>query len=386
MANIRKIQGKNGVSYKITVTSGRDLNGKQMRHYMTWAPDSGMTVRQTEKELQRVAFEFEQKIEMGFAVDNRQTFAEYAEYVIDLKERNRAKRRTIDRYRELMRRIRPAIGHIKLTELKPQHLNAFYKNLGEVGIRENGDRARAKNDLAEIIKSRKFSRAKIAAISGLSASTVGIAARGESVFLDSAKRIAQVIGEDVGDLFIIERSTDPLSNKTIVEYHRLISTILTQAEKEMLVMFNAASKATPPKLQRKEAETFQPEEIEKIRDCLESEPLKWKTLTHLLMITGARRGEVVGLEWSKIDWEHSQVLIDKALLYSTLSGVYADSRNVYPVLGNTHTVFNQITFYKVRTLKICMFFLVRGICLFNLPSNIVPLLSHMADISNLPIN
>lgn len=97
----------------------------------------------------------------------------------------------------------------------------------------------------------------------------------------------------------------------------------------MLVMFNAASKATPPKLQRKEAETFQPEEIEKIRDCLESEPLKWKTLTHLLMITGARRGEVVGLEWSKIDWEHSQVLIDKALLYSTLSGVYADTTKTH---------------------------------------------------------
>lgn len=49
MANIKKFEGKNGISYKITVTQGRDLNGKQLRHYMTWVPEPKMTQRQIEK-------------------------------------------------------------------------------------------------------------------------------------------------------------------------------------------------------------------------------------------------------------------------------------------------------------------------------------------------
>ena len=86
MASIRKIEGKNRISYKIIVTKGRDHNGRQLRHYMTWTPDPKMTARQLEKAVQKAAFEFEQQIQKGFAVDNRQTFSEYARYVIRLKK------------------------------------------------------------------------------------------------------------------------------------------------------------------------------------------------------------------------------------------------------------------------------------------------------------
>lgn len=41
---------------------------------------------------------------------------------------------------------------------------------------------------------------------------------------------------------------------------------------------------------------FQPEQIEAIRDALEQEPIKWRTLTHMLLITGARRGKILSLK------------------------------------------------------------------------------------------
>ena len=85
MANIKRIDGKTGVSYKITVATGRNTDGKQVRHYLTWKPTPGMTDRQIDKAVHKVAFEFEQQISQGFAADNRQTFAQYAEYVISLK-------------------------------------------------------------------------------------------------------------------------------------------------------------------------------------------------------------------------------------------------------------------------------------------------------------
>ena len=58
MANIRRLEGKNGVSFKITVTQGRDLEGKQIRHYMTWAPPHKMTERQMQKAVEVAAMEF----------------------------------------------------------------------------------------------------------------------------------------------------------------------------------------------------------------------------------------------------------------------------------------------------------------------------------------
>ena len=324
MASIIKIEGKTGTSYKITVSHGRDNTGKQMRHYLTWTPPQGTTQRQIDKEVARIALNFETKIKDGFAIDNRQTFAEYAEYVIELKERAGMKHRTIELYRSLLKRINPAIGHIRVSDIRPAHLNAFYANLAEKGMRVKQDKA-CSDTLAILLKEKKLSHVMLAEHAGVSATTVATAKHGQNISLEKAVAIAKALDKKVEELFTVESNTAPLSGKTISQYHRLISTILAQAEKEMIVLYNAASKATPPRTVHKEAETFQPEELIAIREALEAEPIKWKTATHLLLITGCRRGEIMGLKWSKIDWDNNQIKIDCALLYSPTRGVYEDS-------------------------------------------------------------
>ena len=86
-------------------------------------------------------FEFEKEIADGFRVDDTQTFAQYAEYVLELKERNGIRPRTIDRYRDMLVRINDSFGAMKLTEIRPQHLNEFYKYLSEVGVRNSKGKA-----------------------------------------------------------------------------------------------------------------------------------------------------------------------------------------------------------------------------------------------------
>ena len=151
------------------------------------------------------------------------------------------------------------------------------------------------------------------------------AAKGNSLQLPKAQAICNAIGCPLEEIFSVEKDTRPLSNKTIIEYHRFISAVLAQAEKEMIVEYNAAAKATPPKLDTPEADSFQLDEVERIRDCLEHEPLKWKVATHLFLISGCRRGEIAGLKWDRVDWENSQVKIDHALLSSNRGGVYEDT-------------------------------------------------------------
>lgn len=325
MATIEKITGKTGTTYRITVSSGFDTSGKRIRHRMTYKPESGMTARQIEKSVQRAAADFERSIEQGFALDNRQTFSEYANYVLDLKERAGLKAKTLDRYKELLIRINQAIGHLKLADIRPQHLNSFYKNLSEPGIRIGSGHATAKIDLAAWMKANKKSRAAIAAASGVSASTVSTAARGNPIQEGKAAAMAQAMGKKLTDVFTVKKDSDPLSDRTVLAYHRLISIVLAQAEKEMLVPYNAAAKATPPKATKKAPNYFQPETISEILKALEAEPLKWRLITHLLLVTGCRRGEIMGLKWEKVDFQKSRITIDRALIVSPSKGVYESS-------------------------------------------------------------
>lgn len=322
MATIEKQVGKNGTTYRITVYSGFDTQGKRIRHRQTYKPEPGMTARQTEKAVQRAATDFERSIEQGYVLDNRQTFAKYAAYVLELKERSGTKPKTLDRYRELMGRINQAIGHMKLADIRPQHLNSFYKNLSEPGIRETGGIATAKIDLATWLKANKKSRAGIARAAGVAASTVSAAAQGQPIQEVKAEAIAQAMGKRLGDVFTVEYDMEPLSDKTVLAYHRLISIILAQAEKEMLVPYNAAAKATPPKAAKKAPNYFQPETISEILKALEAEPLKWQLITHMLLVTGCRRGEIMGLKWDNVDFKTNRVKIDRELIISKSKGVH----------------------------------------------------------------
>lgn len=122
-----------------------------------------------------------------------------------------------------------------------------------------------------------------------------------------------------------KRTGGKLSAKTILEHHRLISTVLEQAMKEGVVPFNVAGRAVLPKAERKEVNYFQPEQLASIREALETEPIKWKTIVHLLLITGARRGEILGLKWDKVDFDGCKIHICNNVLYSADIGIYEDT-------------------------------------------------------------
>jgi integrase len=322
MASIEKIEGAGGATYRITVSCGYRSDGVKVRRRTTFKPSPDMTPKQADKAAAKAAVEFERSITLGYQPDTRQTFEEYAEYVLDLNLRSGLKPRTYERYKDLLKGINQGIGQIKITDLRPQHLDMLYKHLSESGVRRSAYLATAKADVRQLLKSKKLSMTALAKTAGVSASTVSAACRGQSITADNAAKIAAALGMKTSGLFRLRKNNSPLSSKTILEYHRLIRTILAYAEKQMLVPYNAAAKATPPKVARKEINYFQPQEIVAILEALEAEPIKWRTITHLLIVTGCRRGEIMGLKWEKVDMDSRRIRIDRALLYSKENGTY----------------------------------------------------------------
>ncbi|MCL6559109.1 MAG: site-specific integrase, partial [Firmicutes bacterium] len=94
----------------------------------------------SQREAEKMLAEFVTEVEKGlFIAPAKLTFKEFAErWLRDYAERELAPK-TVSRYKELLEsRIYPAMGHLKVKDIKPMHLLEFYRNLAEDGIRLDG--------------------------------------------------------------------------------------------------------------------------------------------------------------------------------------------------------------------------------------------------------
>lgn len=326
MANIQERRDKDGklISYSIRVFRGRDASGKQLKPWTatfdvkpTWKEDAAR------KKAEAFAATFEKECREGTTSDSRKRFDEYCNYVIELKEARGAKHSTIVWYKEQTTRIYPEIGHIKLKDLRADDLNKLYTKLSKTSAKATS--ARSMVDLPSILKEKHITRAAIAKSEHLSENTVRIAVRGDNCSVGTAEAICRALDLKLDKTFMVLNENKALASKTVSGYHRLISAVLKQAVKEGLIPFNVAANADVPKVEKKEVESLQTADLPAILKALESEPMKWKVITHLLLITGARRGEILGLKWSAVDFTNNRIHICNNVLYYPDVGIYQDT-------------------------------------------------------------
>ena len=129
MASIRK----RGNSYLIVVSMGYDYSGNRIKpQQKTVRPPEGLTPKQTEKWLNEQAVLFERECRHTPQPVQQLTLAKYIDlWLADIAPGKLAKS-TIRRDRQDIERILPALGHYKLTELRPEHFRSFYAELRKV--------------------------------------------------------------------------------------------------------------------------------------------------------------------------------------------------------------------------------------------------------------
>jgi hypothetical protein len=96
-----------------------------------------MTEKQKLKEADKVAFLFEEEVKKGDYLDGeRITLAEFIEIWLRGYAEKELAPSTLVHYRtRLKTRIIPALGHLKLAHIQPNHITSFYNNLSETGVR-----------------------------------------------------------------------------------------------------------------------------------------------------------------------------------------------------------------------------------------------------------
>lgn len=252
MPNITPRRNKNGeiISYRIRVARGYDSKGEKLKPYeMTWKPAPGMTKKQIEKELNRQAVTFEENCKNGRIGNQNMKLAEFCAMYLEIKKDALAPRILHDYERAINNLIIPKLGHIKLSELKPAHVQQFVHQLQS--------------------QTKKDSKGK--AIGKVSPSTV----KRKLACLQSI--LKQAVKLDI----ITSNPAD-------------------------------ASRLTLPKVVAPKVEIFTKQEAAEMLSCLEKEPLQFQVLVQLAIMTGARCGELVGLKFSDIDFKANKITIERS--------------------------------------------------------------------------
>ena len=111
-----------------------------------------------------------------------------------------------------------------------------------------------------------------------------------------------------------ETQTEPLSAATVKRYATVFSSVMTEAFKMGLVEKDVLHKQyiEYPKIYKKQIQAYDDEEANIFFEGLSKEVPKVRALLLTSLLLGLRRGEVVGLMWSDIDFKNNCLTVNRS--------------------------------------------------------------------------
>ena len=254
--------------YEIRVSRGRDKSRLSCRWYV---PD-GWGKRAIERELAAVAADFERQVEAGEIVSRAEQREQAAQAALEA-----AKLRTVEQY-----------------------IDGVFMPTKEIRLSDN-----AKANYQMMID----------------------------------KHILPIIGNlhlsDVSPAMIQKMLVDfqkaGYAHATSIKLYNILNGVFQMAFLDDSISVNPMLKVNRPAPRKGEApkeesdKAYTVKELAQILSCAAQEPLKWQAFIILAIDTGARRGELCGLQWADIDWASGSIAIRRNLQYTAQRGVYETS-------------------------------------------------------------
>lgn len=318
-----QIEKRTNGSYRIRVSCGYSADGKKKTQSMTWKPPrDNMTEKQIEKAVQKAAFEFEQKCSGGQVVcaEKFETFCEtwFEEYAS-----RTLKPSGIERARAYTPRVYEKLGHLRIDKITPREIDRFISWLTKQKVISKANAVFC-GDYQKLVTQGGFNQKQLAEKAGVSPHTVCSVREGKPINWTNAEKIAEVLGEPTSRLF--EKQTDDrlLNPKTIKNYISFVSSVFDYAVHIKVIKENPCKNAALPKIPQKEHEMFDVSQATRFLDILDhpETPIKYRAFFQLAIFGGFRRGEILGLEWSDVDFDTNIVHIRRTVHYSKKLGYY----------------------------------------------------------------
>lgn len=257
MATIIEKKNKAGelISYKVMVCVGRDEQNKQIWRTTTIKRPEGLTPKKERDEIKRQADAWEQE--------------QRADY-----ERTHSKEDKSKISFEAFVREKWWKDHVMDGTLKPNSIS-FYGNTS--------------NNLIEYFGKKKLT----------------------SIDAEAIKRYIKYLNTEAKS-----KGGKPYSATTIQHYFRTLRNIMEYARHFHYIRFDPCqdlSQREKPHRGKREIDFLEPEDARRFIAKLDNEPIYWKCLMTVLLTTGLRRGEAIGLQWGDIDADKLTVSVNRSV-------------------------------------------------------------------------
>ena len=267
-----RFQNRGNGQFQLTVSAGFDGRGERKRYYKTITA-AGKTESAQLKDAQLQLSLFISEIKRGECADmGNSKLSDFAAYWMTEHVENSLAPKTIVSYRgHLDDRIVPALGNIRLKNLKPLHIVKFLNELDSMTHKINPAYKK----------------------------------------LEATERNLQGARYE----------TRLLSGKTKQNIHRTMSSMLKDAVQWGLIPFNPCERAATPKVKKRKIAFLNEADVPKLLAAIDTEPLKWKVAIYIALFGGLRRGEIAALEWRDIDFEKNTIRVERNSQYIAGLGV-----------------------------------------------------------------
>lgn len=267
---------KRGTTYRIAVSCGRDINGKQIMETTTFTPDTAKTEKQNQKALNDFAYEFEARVKSGKYLDGEKlTFMDFSKRWIQEHATQHLEAKTLELYEMLLsRHILPEIGNIKLSKVQPTHLNSLYNML----LKERKDG-----------RSGGYAPKTIKHIHNLISAIYTTAIQWNAVMDNPCSRVAppkQIRQRNDIKFFTLEQA----------------ETFIGLLDTNYTITYKAHDRVN---------DTGKPYHVGEYTES-RSIPKQFKIFFLMALFCGMRRGELIALEWDDLDFQRNSVNVTKS--------------------------------------------------------------------------
>ena len=111
------------------------------------------------------------------------------------------------------------------------------------------------------------------------------------------------------------------SEKSIKNHYDTLSLIFKFAEQQEIISQNPMKRVTAPRVQKKQVDALTQEEAYRFFIALQDGPFDLQCTLQLLITTGLRRGECVGLQWQDIDFDRGTLSVKRSVIYNGEVGI-----------------------------------------------------------------
>jgi len=283
------LRRKSDDSFQYRIYRGLDQDGHQLFDYHT-------IYARTQREAEAAATRLLYALDNGtYCEPSRLTVAEYMTTWLEDYAAHNVSPYTLSRYRSLVNRhLIPALGSIRLNQLTASRIERYY---------------------ASELSSGRLNRKRD--------------------------------GEETG-------SAQGLDPQTVLKHHRVLRTALKRAVRLGLISNNPCDNVEPPRAARSEMQVLDERDTERLLAvAYETRPLSLYAAVLLAANTGLRRGEVLGLRWSDIDFGAATLNVNRSLQRSDDGITFGSPKTTASrrrLMLDAHTL-SEMKAYKARQTK-----------------------------------